>query len=124
MSLEAKIDALIVALEANTAARNAEKAAGTTGGKTGTAGKTDAKAGAKPKNTVEQMKTAVMSVKETIDPATAKALIEEFAGAGKKLADLAAMPGKFDAVVAKATELLDAAAAGGDDDNGDDDDDI
>ncbi len=117
MSLEAKIDALIVALEANTASRAGDKAAGSAAsGKP--AGKPAAGKPAKPKHSAEQVKTAVMSVKDTIDADTAKALIEEFAGEGEKLAKLLTLPEHFDAVVARSKELLEGAG----DDAADDDD--
>lgn len=121
MSLEAKIDALIVALEANTAARQGDKATGSAG--TAKAGAADKKAAdkkpAKPKASVEQVKTAVMSVKDTIDSETAKGLIEKYAGDGEKLAKLLTLPEHFDAVVAEAKELLEA--AGGDEAEDEDD---
>lgn len=119
-------------LAANTKAVNRladamEKNAGTGGAAAGKADKPAAgsktTASKKPKNTVEQMKAAVMSVKEKVGADDAKALIEKMVGKkGAKLADLANLPDKFDATVEAAEALLtpddadEDADADGDDD--------
>lgn len=120
MSLEDELAANTKAL--NRLADAYEKAGGgaatTTTAKTGT--KTGTKTADKPKNTVEQMKAAVMEVKEKVGSDEAKALIEKMAGKkGAKLADLANLPAKFDETVAEAEALLGAA---GDDEEADEDD--
>lgn len=117
------------ALEENTAAITRladilEKGGGvgaggtTTGGGKAAGGKA---AGAKkPKNTAEQVKAAIMKVKDDVSADAAKAIIEKHAGKGKKLADLANDPSLFDAAVADA----EAALADADDGDADADDDI
>lgn len=55
---------------------------------------------AKPKHTYEQASAAILLVKNEIGTAAAREIIERYAGAGKKLGDLANMPDKFDAIVA------------------------
>lgn len=70
------------------------------------------------KYTADQVKEIILRVKDEVDADTAKAIIAKFAGAGKKLPDLANMPEKFDAAYAAAEEAL--AATGGEDGEGDD----
>lgn len=70
------------------------------------------KAGAKPKKTADDVKAAIVLVKDTIGEDDARAIIQKHAGAGKKLADLVAMPAKFDAVCADCAAALAAAESG------------
>lgn len=71
------------------------KGATTTGGK-----------GATVKVTVEQVKAAVIKVKDEIGEDEAKTVIEKFAGKKKKLADLVQMPAKFAEVVAFCAKVI------------------
>lgn len=116
-SLEERIDALTAAtnrladlMEAN----GGGGSTGTTAPKTTAAAapKTTTKkpAASKPTKTAEDVKAAVVSVKDTISPDDARAIIEAHAGAGKKLADLITMPAKFDAVCQACADALAAAA--------------
>lgn len=115
------------ALEENTAALTRlaevlEKGGGVGAGGTTTGGaKASAKSGGakKPKNTAEQVKAAIMKVKDDVSADAAKAIIEKHAGKGKKLADLANDPSLFDAAVADAEAALEE--AGGDEPDADDD---
>lgn len=98
MSLEAKI-------EANTAAvtRLADlmEAGGAAAPKAAAAAKAAApKAAAKTKITADQIKAAIVGVKDTVGADEARELIERHAGDGKKLADLILMPATFEAVMA------------------------
>jgi hypothetical protein len=107
------LKAMTAALIANTAALGKGGAAsgGSAGGKGATGGgKTDKP---KPKHTYDQVKAALSEVKTTIDTEAARKIIEGAAGEGKKLADLANLPEKFDEVVAQcktAIEEFEAAA--------------
>lgn len=114
MSLEAKIDELIVAINANTAARKGEAGAAATGGKPDKP-KVD-KTPPKSKYTATQVQTAVVEVKDAKGSDAAKEIIEKYAGEGEKLAKLITMPEKFEAVMAACAEAL------ADDGSGDDDD--
>jgi len=111
------LKAMTAALTANTAAlakggSGAASGGGASGGGKGATGggKTDK---VKPKHTYDQVKAALSEVKTTIDTDAARTIIEGAAGAGKKLADLANLPEKFDEVVAAcktAIEEFEAAA--------------
>lgn len=60
----------------------------------------------KPTVTVEQMKAAVMEVKEKVGADEAKAIIAEYGGEGAKLAALSNLPEKWDEIVADCTTAL------------------
>lgn len=116
MSLEEKIAALTVAIEANTAAVKAgggtPAAAGKPAGKgTGAAAATTTK----PKHTREELVAALGQVKEKSDAATARELFKAHA---EKMAGIP--EGKIDEVFAAATAKiaeLDGAAGGGEEES-------
>jgi len=139
MALETAIQELGAKLDANTAALKAAIAAGVLPGKatpTAAAAVRDddddlpvtekAKPGRKPKDTTAaktysaaEVAAAAGKVKAELGVDKAKALIAEYAGEGKKMADIPEK--KFGAFVAAAEALL-AAGAADDGDDADDDD--
>ena len=121
--LEEKIDALTAAIKENTAELKKAQASGAVPGKTASSDDGDApakppkgKKGPKP----EDVKAAVVKVKDEIDQDAAKAIIKK-AGA-KDLAALLAMPDKFASVLAACEAALAAAGVDEDDESEDDDD--
>lgn len=118
--LEEKIDALTAALKENTATvkKHIEALGGSAGSGSGeTAEASGGKKDKKSKFTADQVKAAVVKVKEEKGQDAAKAIISD-AGA-KNLAELVTLPKKFDSVMA----ACEAALAATDDDNEDEDDD-
>jgi hypothetical protein len=122
MSIEAALQALTAAVEANTAALKAG------GGSAAAAPKADAKAAApkaeakvekaaKSKYTLDQVKAAIVKVRETQGTPAAKAIIAD-AGKADKMDNI--KPENFDGVIA----ACEAALAESDDDSADGDDDI
>lgn len=111
MALEDKIDTLITAVNKLTDALAA--GGGTGGGKAsggkasgGAAGKTD-----KPSLNADQVKAAILKVKEEKGDDAAKAVIAKAMGkSGAKLAELLAAAGKFQKAMDAAEEALNAEA--------------
>jgi replicative superfamily II helicase len=111
------MEALIAAVEANTAAVEKMTAALAAGGAAPAKAadkKPPAKQAEKAKSqfTAEQVRDKFIELKDATDEATAKTTIE--AQGVKKLAELVADPSKWDAAMAAAQELIDAAADDGD----------
>lgn len=117
MSLEAKIESLIEALNANTAALKGAKpgstGTGDTASKGGKGGKS-APAEEKPKHNAEQVKAAAVKVKDKLGTSAAKDLIKEV---GKADELMKIKPENYDAFVAAAEKAL----AGADEEEGGDD---
>lgn len=126
-SLEEQITALTSAVNTlNTTLVAQAKAGGgtaataaTTGGAATTKPATTKPAKAKPTATDEQMKAALMALREAKGAPAAKALIDKHAGKeGSKMAVLSNMPETWDAVVAECAELM-AEEPAADEDEGD-----
>lgn len=116
------MEALVAAVEANTAAVEKMTAALAAGGgtaaaaaKPATAKKETAKKETAPKSsfTAEQVRDKFIALKDATDEATAKSTIE--AQGVKKLAELVADPSKWDAAMAAADAAIEAAGDGDDD---------
>lgn len=115
MSLEQKIEALTVAVEALTAAmKGGAPAAGKAATPAPAAAKTT-KAEYKAEHTADQMKAALTKVKETLGTGEAKAIIKDV-GKADKMADITD-PKLIDACYKAATAKLEE-QSGGDDDDG------
>ena len=123
MSVDAKIDALIAALNANT---EALKAAGTGTAATASAEKSETKPKGKgaaatkedaPKITQDQVNAALIKIKDDFGMDEAKKVIKEF-GKVDKMAEIkpAQYQAVYDAAVAKHAELSEGGAGGSDDD--------
>lgn len=119
--LEEKIDALTTQVK-----RLADLYEGGKGGAPAagaTAAKADKPKADKPKatkHTAAAVSAAIQEVKEKVGTDVAKAIIEEHAGSGAKLAVLMTKPEKFDAAMASCEAAIAALADGGDDDDDDD----
>lgn len=81
-------------------------------------------AGAKPKATFEDVKTAVIEVKDRIDEPTAKAILEKHGGKGSKLAAVANKPEIWAKILASCSAAIAALDDAGDEPAGDEDDGI
>lgn len=101
--LEEKIDALTAAI--NKLNANLEKG-GTAGAATGGKAAPKPAGKPKPKYTADQVKSAVMEVKDTIGAAAATALITSVGDGAVKLAELIQKPECFDAAVEAAQAAL------------------
>lgn len=128
-SLEERVETLTTAVERLTAVIEANGVGGgaaTTAAPAKAAAKADKpaaaapkKAAAKAKFTADQVKAAIVNVKDTVSEEAAREIIQEHAGEGKKLADLVTMPSVFEAVMAS----CEAALAGGDEEEAEEGDD-
>lgn len=92
-------------LEENTTAANRladllEKQGGATGGKPAGKPAASGKPAGKPKTTFDEVKAAVIDVKDRIDEPSAKAILEKHAGKGAKLAAIANKPETWDKIMA------------------------